>query len=184
MPGLRRLLVLFPLWLGACGPVHLTRVVLPLQGNPVGEATAESCALSCRSSGRYERCLAACPGALVLEGKCTASDTPPVAICSTTEGPVVDRITADTPPTASEGDGGSGAGAAIGLISSLLSLATSSKSEKSRPSEPGTSAPAAPPPRVAEAAPARAPATPATPRVEREKRAHEPASPTRGDKSK
>lgn len=163
-------------WLGGCGPAHITRIVVPLQNNEAGAVEAETCALQCRSTRSYERCLAACPGAVVQEGGCAPEEVPPVAICSSVMGTtVVDRVT-DTPDAEPKASSSGTAGAALeaaGALVSLVGAAVKAGSKK----EPASTPDSRP---QSEGAPQRAERTPAPPPAS----AHTLAKPERASKEK
>lgn len=141
-------------WLGGCAPAPITRVVVPLHGNDAGAVEAETCALQCRRARSYERCLTACPGARVLQGRCAAQERPPVALCRSVVGTrLIDQVTR-TPDTApAEGDTVGTALGAVGAVASLLSALSSDKEESPRGSpEPPQRAEPVPPVRREEPA--------------------------------
>ncbi len=132
-----------------CGASTTTRVVVPLQGNAAGEVAAESCVLHCRASSSIERCMASCPGAVVLSGACRRDEAPPVAMCRVSEdGPLVYRVNASAAdyrrpaPDAGESSGGGESGSAVGeVVGELLTSAVGAALSSGSSSSPGSSEP-------------------------------------------
>lgn len=121
--------------------------MVPLRENDAGAVEAETCALQCRRARSYERCLTACPGARVLQGRCTPEERPPVALCRSVVGTaLIDHVT-HTPDTApAEGDTVGTVLGAVGAMASLVSALSSDKedSPRSAPEAPQRAEPVPP----------------------------------------